>query len=192
MKSLLIRHFQEFITLSDEDISTILPAVDVKNYKRKEFILREGQVAKHMRFVAKGAVHAFTVDHKGNEHTVQLALENWWINDLYSYLTEKPSDKNIQAVAETTVLCIHKMDLENLFLKVPALSTFWRLKFQNAYVALQERVYLGNRSDALERYDDLLNAYPGLDQRFPQYMLASYLGITVEYLSFLRKKRSIS
>ena len=192
MKDLLIEHFRKMVPLSDEEISIILPHLEVKSYKRKEMILHQGQVSKHMRFVAKGAVHAFTVDEKGNERTVQLALGNWWINDLYSYLTETPSLKNIQAVEESTLIVLHKASLETLYKEIPALSEFWRLKFQNAYVALQERVYESNRTDAMSKYERLLKEYPGIDQRFPQFMLASYLGITVEYLSYLRRKRSIS
>jgi CRP/FNR family transcriptional regulator len=192
MKTLLIQHFREMVPLSDEDITLILPHLEVRTYKRKEMILQEGQVSKHMRFVAKGAVHAFSIDEKGNEHTVQLAIENWWINDLYSYLTETASLKNLQAVEESVLIVIPKSSLEVLYKQIPSLSEFWRLKFQNAYVSLQERVNESNRTDAMSKYERLIRDYPGIDQRFPQYMLASYLGITVEYLSYLRKKRSIS
>lgn len=184
----LINHFKEIVALSEPDIDRIIPTLEIKKLKRKDYLLKEGQISRHMRFIAKGSLHAFYIDDKGREQTTQLGIENWWINDLYSYLSEQPSRTFIQAVEETTVIQIQKEKLEWLFKQVPLLSEFWRLKIQAAYVNLQERTFESSRADAYTKYKTFISNYPDVEQRFPQYMIASYLGITVEYLSFLRKK----
>ncbi|MFN1218778.1 Crp/Fnr family transcriptional regulator [Chryseobacterium kwangjuense] len=186
--SQLINHFREIIALSDADTEFIIPALEVIHLKKKDFLLSEGQVSKHMRFIAKGSLYAYSLDEKGKENTTQLGIENWWINDLYSYLSGQPSRMFIQANEETTVIQISKENLEQLYKEVPAISDFWRLKMQSAYVTLQERTFEHSRVDAYTKYRNFISTYRNIEQRFPQFMIASYLGITVEYLSYLRKK----
>ncbi|KXH81188.1 Crp/Fnr family transcriptional regulator [Chryseobacterium kwangjuense] len=186
--SQLINHFREIIALSDADIEVIIPALEITPLKKKDFLLSEGQVSKHMRFIAKGSLYAYSIDEKGKENTTQLGIENWWVNDLYSYLSGQPSRMFIQANEETTVVQISKENLEKLYQEVPAISDFWRLKMQTAYVILQERTFEHSRVDAYTKYRNFISTYRNIEQRFPQFMIASYLGITVEYLSYLRKK----
>lgn len=150
-------------------------------------MLQPGQVSRHMRFIAKGSLHTYYTDDAGREHTMQLGIENWWINDLYSYLSESASRMYIQAVEDTTLVQIHKNNLELLYKEVPKTSEFWRLKMQGAYLILQERTFENMRFDAYTRYKTFITNYPDIERRFPQYMIASYLGITIEYLSALRK-----
>ena len=186
--SLLIEHFKELVSLDNLAIDSIVTKVDLIKLRKKEFLLEEGQVSRHMRFIVEGSLHVYHIDEKGKEHTTQLGIENWWINDLYSYLSQQPSKMFIQANEDTTVLQISKSNLELLYKEVPALSEFWRLKMQNAYVNLQERTFEHARFDAYSKYRAFVGQYRNIEQRFPQYMIASYLGITVEYLSYLRKK----
>lgn len=188
ISSLLIDHFKEIVPLTEADILSILPKLEVKVVKRKEFFLQEGQISKHMRFIVKGSLYAYYMEENGKEHITQLGIEQWWINDLYSYLSELPSRLYIRANEDTTLIQISKRNLEILYKEVPALSEFWRLKIQHAYVNLQERTFENVRSDAYTKYRKFISDYPTIEQRFPQYMIASYLGITVEYLSYLRKK----
>ncbi|WP_288445471.1 Crp/Fnr family transcriptional regulator [Chryseobacterium culicis] len=186
--SQLIEHFREIVSLEDQDINCITSKLEIISLKKKEYLLREGQVSRHMRFIAKGSLYAYHIDEKGKENTTQLGIENWWVNDLYSYLCGLPSRMFIQANEDTTIIQISKSNLDLLYTEVPAISEFWRLKMQSAYVTLQERTFEHSRVDAYTKYRTFVTAYRTIEQRFPQYMIASYLGITVEYLSYLRKK----
>jgi CRP/FNR family transcriptional regulator len=143
-----------------------------------------------MRYIATGSMRAYYIDEKSQEHTLQLGVENWWINDLYSYLSGKSSRMFLQANEATTLVQISKKNLELLYREVPALSDFFRLKIQSAYVALQERTIESMSLDAHTRYQTFIKEYRNIEQRFPQYVIASYLGITPEFLSFLRKKHA--
>ncbi|OBS13441.1 cyclic nucleotide-binding protein [Elizabethkingia miricola] len=184
----LIAHFKEIVALDEHDIKAIIPKLEIKELDKKDYLLQPGQVSRHMRFIAQGSLHSYYTDDAGREHTMQLGIENWWINDLYSYLSESASRMYIQAVENTTLVQIHKNNLELLYKEVPKISDFWRLKMQGAYLILQERTFENMRFDAYTRYKTFINNYPDIEQRFPQYMIASYLGITIEYLSALRKK----
>ncbi|WP_288437253.1 Crp/Fnr family transcriptional regulator [uncultured Chryseobacterium sp.] len=186
--SQLIEHFRQIVSLEDQDINCITSKLEIISLKKKEYLLREGQVSRHMRFIAKGSLYAYHIDEKGKENTTQLGIENWWVNDLYSYLCGLPSRMFIQANEDTTIIQISKSNLDLLYTEVPAISEFWRLKMQSAYVTLQERTFEHSRVDAYTKYRTFVTAYRTIEQRFPQYMIASYLGITVEYLSYLRKK----
>lgn len=186
--SQLIEHFKEIVSLEDKDINCITSRLEIIQLKKKDYLLREGQVSRHMRFIAQGSLYAYYIDEKGKENTTQLGIENWWVNDLYSYLSELPSRMFIQANEDTIIIQISKNNLESLYKEVPAVSEFWRLKMQSAYVTLQERTFEHSRVDAYTKYKTFVSTYRNIEQRFPQYMIASYLGITVEYLSYLRKK----
>ncbi|PWN71137.1 Crp/Fnr family transcriptional regulator [Chryseobacterium phosphatilyticum] len=186
--SQLIEHMREIVPLQDTDIDYITSKLQIIPLKKKEFLLREGEVSRHMRFIAQGSLYAYHIDEKGKENITQLGIENWWINDLYSYLSELPSRMYIQANEDAIILQISKNNLELLYKEVPAISEFWRLKMQSAYVTLQERTFEHSRVDAYTKYRTFVTTYRNIEQRFPQYMVASFLGITVEYLSYLRKK----
>lgn len=186
--SQLIEHFREIVPLKDSDIDAILPKLEIIQLKKKDYLLHEGQISRSMRFIAEGSLYAYHIDEKGKENITQLGIENWWVNDLYSYLSELPSRMFIRANEKTTVIQISKNNLELLYKEVPAISEFWRLKMQSAYVILQERTFEHSRVDAYTKYRTFVTTYRNIEQRFPQYMIASYLGITVEYLSYLRKK----
>ncbi len=186
----LISHFKEIVVLDDTDIESIVPRLEIKKINRKEYLLQPGQVSRHMRYIAKGSMRVYYIDEKSQEHTLQLGIENWWINDLYSYLSGKTSRMFIQANEPTTLIQISQKNLEILYKEVPKLSDFFRLKMQSAYVALQERTIENMSVDAYTRYNAFIKEYRNLEQRFPQYIIASYLGITPEFLSFLRKKHA--
>ncbi|WP_278354081.1 MULTISPECIES: Crp/Fnr family transcriptional regulator [Bacteroidota] len=184
----LIEHLREFVDLQDSDIEIITSKFEIISIKKKDYLLKAGQISSHMRFIVKGSLYVYTLDGKGKECINQLGFEDWWINDLYSYLRETPSEMYIQANEESVILRISKTDLNSLFKLVPAVSEFWRLKIQNAYVMFQDRIFGNSNLDAYTKYKNYVSKYPNIEQTFPQYMIASYLGITVEYLSYLRKK----
>ena len=187
---LLIDNIRELVVLNEEDIPSIIKAFKPRHLKKKETLLFKGQVSIHMRFISKGCLRTYYIDEKGMEHILQFGIEQWWVNDLYSYLTQKPSKNFIQAVEESVVLQIHKESLEKLFKDVPSIERFFRLRIQSGYVALQERTIDSMSQTAEQRYQEFLSKYRHIEQRVPQYMVASYLGITPEFLSNIRKKIS--
>lgn len=189
---MLANHISELVPLTDEDNSIIRDVFEKRELRKKEILLFKGDVSRHMRFIANGCLRAYNIDEKGQEHILQFGLEGWWVNDLYSYLTETPAKFFVQAVEKSVVLQIHKDTLEQLFDRSPRIERFFRLKFQNAYVALQDRTVHALSKPAEERYADFRKTYPEIEQRVPQYMIASYLGITPEFLSSIRNKISKS
>lgn len=184
----LIMHITRLVKLSDEEEQLLLNAFKRIDLGKKEFLLQEGDPSNHMRFIEKGCLRSFYLDKDGKEHILQFGIEDWWINDLYAYLSRTPARHFLQALESTTVWQIHRDQLEKLFVQVPQMERFFRLKIQNAYVASQQRSIKSLSQTAEERYLDFRRQYRSIEQRVPQYMIASYLGITPEHLSAIRKK----
>lgn len=170
------------------EVSLVANGFQEQNLQKKEMLLSAGQVSQHMRFIAKGCLRAYYLDESAKEHVVQFGVEGWWVNDLYSYLTQTPAKQFVQALEPSTVLQIHRDTLNRLYDKVPAMERFYRHKFEKAYVSLQDRTLNAMSKTAEERYLEFRSKYRNIEQRVPQYMVASYLGITPEFLSALRKK----
>ncbi len=188
--STFIEHLRETVDLGETEVALIVPNLEVRRLRRREHLIQPGQVSRNMQFIAAGSMRCYHVDEKGQEHTLQLGIENWWINDLYSYLTGEPSRLYVQAIEAATVIQLHRSRLDDLYKRVPAVSDFFRVKFQQAYVHLQRRTMDAMSTDAYTRYTDFIREYRNIEQRVPQYMIASYLGITPEFLSHLRKKHA--
>jgi CRP/FNR family transcriptional regulator len=186
--SQFIDHIRSLVPLSDNQATQLLDTIEVKKLARKELLLQPNQVSRHMRYVAQGSLRVYYLDEKAQERTLQLGIENWWVNDLYSYFKECPSRMFIQAQEPSVIFQLSKNRLEELYKSIPMLSDFFRIKIQNAYVALQERTIEQSSVDASTRYQDFIQRYRHLEQRFPQYVIASYLGVTPEFLSYLRNK----
>lgn len=187
-KELLILHIRKLAPLTRDEGHQVAQSFREVVLPKKGFLLKEGQISEHMRFIARGCFRNYTIDENGREHILQFGIEEWWINDLYSYLTHSPATYSIQALEASTVLQIRKDSLEILYREVPSMERFFRLKIQGGYVALQERTMARMSLSAEERYLDFRRRYRNLEQRLPQYMIASYLDITPEFLSALRKK----
>ncbi|MAY83317.1 MAG: cyclic nucleotide-binding protein [Flavobacteriales bacterium] len=187
MLDLLIENIKEVVPLTDEDASLVKKAFNPVQLKKKDFLLRNGEYSDHMRFIVEGCLRAYKIDENGKEHILYFGIKNWWINDLYSYLTRTPATLFIQAVSDSTVMQIHRDQLNILYDKIHMIDRFYRIKTQNGFVALQERTINSMSQSADERYYDFVKKYRKMEQQIPQYMLASYLGITPEHLSTLRK-----
>ena len=159
-----------------------------KKLRKKQFLLHEGDVCKANAFVEKGMLRSYTVDEKGNEHIVQFAAEGWWISDLYSFLTGETSDYYIEALEDCEVLLLSKSASEELLSTLPKFESYQRLLLQGAYIAMQRRISASLNQTAEDKYLSFIAAYPDIMQRVPQHMVASYLGITPETLSRIRKQ----
>ena len=158
-----------------------------RKYRKRHFVLQAGDVCRHENFILKGCARAYSIDHQGKEHIAMFAIEGWWISDLYSFLTGTPASMNIDVLEETEILSIEKPNLERLYIEVPKFERMFRILFQNAFIAQQQRI-LGNISKtAEERYSAFIQKYPTLEQRIPQHQVASFIGTSAETLSRLRK-----
>lgn len=191
MHTLLLEHIRQLIPISYEESLLIIEAYKIKTLKKKEMLLDQGDPSNHMRFVVDGCLKVYSLDGESNERILQFGIRGWWINDLYAYLTQSPSTYFIQAITDSVVLQIHRDQLEKLYDKIPMIDRFYRIKTQNAYVALQERTIRAMSEPVEERYNRFVNQYRDMEQMIPQYMIASYLGVTPEHLSAIRKKMSM-
>jgi CRP-like cAMP-binding protein len=191
MRSTLIKNIRELVPLSEKEEELIQEAFKQKHLRKKEHLLQKGDPSDHMRFVSVGCMKVYSVDENGQEHILQFGISGWWINDLYAFLTETPATLFIQAITESFLFQIHRDRLNQLYDEVPMMDRFFRIKTQNGYVALQERTIRSMSETAEQRYSKFINRYRDLEQQIPQYMIASYLGITPEHLSAIRKKMSI-
>jgi CRP-like cAMP-binding protein len=190
MTDTLIQNIKEIVSLNEEDVLLIKNAFKPVNLKKKQFLLRKGEPSNHMRFIAEGCVKLYNIDNTGREHILQFGTKGWWVNDLYAYLTQRPATFFIQAITDSIVLQVHRNELNHLFNQVHMMDRFFRIKTQNGYVALQERTINTMSQTAEERYFEFVKRYRDMEQQIPQYMIASYLGITPEHLSALRKNQA--
>jgi CRP-like cAMP-binding protein len=185
---LLLNEIRTFVPLSDAEAILIKESFNASILKKKEFLIRKGDLSNHMNFVTSGCVKVYSIGDDAMEHILQFGIAGWWINDLYAYLTEKRSTLFVQAITDSVVLQIHRDRLNKLYDKVPMMDRFFRIKTQNGYVALQDRTIRGMSESAEQRYSEFVKRYRAIEQQIPQYMIAAYLGITPEHLSAIRKK----
>lgn len=188
MSQIFRNHLEKFITINDEDFEKILSYFEVKSFAKKENLLEEGQVCKYNYFVLNGLLRKFFINEKGTEQTTDFALESWWMTDNFSFEHKTPADFSIQTVEKCEVLVISNDSQEKLLEQFSVMEKYFRIVYQRAFAANQRRVkYIFSYSKE-EFYLNLLRKYPEFVQRVPQYLIASFLGFTPEYLSELRKK----
>lgn len=183
----LIDYFQSYIPLTSGEKELVESKVALRNIKRKQMILQEGFVCKHYSFVVRGCLKMYAVDDKGNEHNLQFAAENDWIADIGSFHSQKPSKLFIEAIEPSLILQIEQQDLYFLYINIPKLDRIFKVIIENKFIELQNRVLQNISSTGQQRYLNFLDQYPKLALRLPNTQIASYLGITPEFLSKIRK-----
>jgi len=190
MHDSLIKHFNSYITtpLNEGEIELIESVFQSKKFGKRQYFLQEGDVCKYTAFIAKGAMRQYTVDDKGEEHIARLSIENWWINDRESLMKEIPSIYFIDAWEDTEALLVTKAAFFDLINHIPSLSEWMKNLDVNFAIASQRRLNAAISLSAEERYHDLEKNYPEFLQRFPQHIIASYLGIKRESLSRIRSR----
>lgn len=184
----IINYFSNILPLDSEEIDALKKAFKERRIKRRQFILHEGDICKLNTFVVEGCFRMYYVDEKGKEHNVQFAVENWWIGDIGSFHSEEPSKLYIEAIENSIILQIKKQDQLDLFVNYPKFNQIFRVFTENALVAYQRRVLQNISSTAEERYLDFLKRYPYFFNRISNVQIASFLGVTPEFLSTIRKK----
>lgn len=190
MYELFFQNFNKKVPLTPEEQGIIKNYLTPKKLRKKQYLLQEGDVCKAIAFIEKGALKEYSVDETGNEHIFQFGLEGWVISDLYSFLTGEPATYNIDAIEDAELLLISKSSHEELLLEVPKYETFTRLNITGAYLAMQKRLTSIISSSLEERYANFTALYPNIVQRVPQHMIASYMGLTPETLSRIRRRIS--
>jgi len=186
----LLSYFDRLIPLSKEEKELVIEKFHSRLFRKRQYLLQEGDVCTQFYFVVRGCLRMYKIDEKGDTHILQFAAENYWIIDLGSFHTVKPSALNIDALEDTVVLQISRDDLITLYTQAPKFDRIFRVLLENSFVRLQERLLQNISSTANERYQSFLEIYPHLINRLSQVQIASFLGISPEFLSRLRNKRS--
>ena len=176
------------ITLTEADKTIFRKHVIVKKLRKRQYLLQEGEICKYVAFVSKGMLRSYLADEKSNEHIIQFAPEGWFISDLHSFITEDYSNLNIDAIENSELVLMSKTAHVYLEKAVPDFFKFNYLQYRGAYISLQKRLTDMFTLSTEEKYTKMLNIYPDIMQRVPQRMIASYLGLTPETLSRVRKK----
>lgn len=187
---LILQNIGRHIHLDENETAFFISLLQTKKLKRKEFLLKQGDTCKTENFIIKGCLRIYTIDKEGFEHVVMFGIEDWWVSDLYSFLTQSPATYFIDALEDTEILQITKSDLDKLYNRVPKFERFFRLILQNAFIAQQQRINQNLSFTAEQRYFDFIKKYPELEQRITQKQVSAYLGITPVFLSILRRKLS--
>jgi len=188
--TLLLSNIQKHITLDTKEITHFKQLLSDENFSKKEFILREGDRCDYLYFVNKGILRAFYVNKEGKDSTVMFALQDWWITDMHCFLNQLPAMVNIQAVESTNVLKLSKSKLDTLYEDIPKFEKLFRILMEKAYCREQLRVIQNLSSPAIDRYQAFTEKYPQIVKQVPQKQIASYLGITPEFLSHIRAKKN--
>lgn len=184
----LIDYLDKILPLDQEEKFIVEQAFKERSVKRRHFILQKGDVCKHHTFVVKGCFRMYIVDEKGKEHNLQFAIENWWITDIGSFYTGEASEMYIEAVENSVVLQLKKDDQVRFFDENLKFNRIFRALTENALVSAHRRILENISASAEERYLDFSTRYPHLFNRISNVQIASYLGVTPEFLSTIRKK----
>ncbi len=184
----LIAFFENIIPLNSGEKQLINEYFKPRLYRKRQYILQQGDVCKYFNFVVRGCLRMYKIDDKGDNHILQFASENWWINDNDSFHSNLPSELNIDALEDTMVLQINLQDLTYLYKKSRKFNLIFRVLLEKAHTALQRRLLLNISSSAQEKYKSFVKNYPHLLNRLPQTQIAAYLGITPEFLSKIKSE----
>lgn len=189
MPEILRQHIQRLIKIDQEFYDKIIPCFTTIHVKKKQNLLLEGKICHANYFVVKGCLRMFFVNEKGVEQTTEFALENWWLSDYASYASQQPSEFFIQAVENSEIMALEYTTQQEMLALFPQMEKYFRLVHQRAHSAYQSRIKFLYHLSREEMYKQFIAAYPEFVQRIPQYLLASFLGFTPEYLSELRRKK---
>lgn len=186
MYELFFQKFNEKVSLTAEEEAYIKQYLTPKKLRKKQYLLQEGDVCKHLCVVEKGALRAYILDEQGDEHITAFALEGWTIGDLQSFIKQEPSTLNIDALEDSELVMISKSAHDELILKMPKYETYFRILVTDAYIALQQRMTNTISLPLEERYKAFTQMCQSIFQRVPQHMIASFMGLSPETLSRVR------
>jgi CRP-like cAMP-binding protein len=188
MFSLLRQHINNRVPLTDEEFNICIKFFNSKKLKKYQFLLNEGEICRYIGFVNSGCLRQYSIDNQGAEHIIQFAIEDWWVSDLHSFLSGFPATYNIDALQDSEVLLLDKSARDELLNACPKMERFFRLLIESNHVATNQRISDSLSASAEERYLKFIKTYPQLFEQVTQNQIASYLGITPQSLSRIRKE----
>lgn len=184
----LLNYFNNIIPLNAEETQLVTEFFKSRLYRKKQYVLQENDVCNQFNFVVRGCLRMYKIDEKGNTHILQFASENWWLSDIGSFHQKKPSELCIDALEDTMILQISYENLIRLYISAPKFDRIFRVLIEDSFVTLQNRLLQNISSTAEDRYLSFLETYSHLSNRLSQTQIASFLGITPEFLSKLKAK----
>jgi CRP-like cAMP-binding protein len=188
--TLLLQHISRHITLTGEETEHFVRLLHHRAVKKKQFLNQEGEIVKGPAFVVAGLLRSYSIDSNGFEHVIQFAPPGWWVGDIGSMVYQRPSILSVDALEDSELLCIREADVDRLFVDIPKFERFFRILSQNALAAHQARLVSILSQPAKERYANFCQLYPSLIGALPQKQVASYIGVTPEFLSKMLNSRS--
>lgn len=180
---LLIQSITKYIRLSDSETETLNSFFKEKKLKKKHFLFQEGENPQYVAFVNSGCLRSYSIDKNGAEHILQFAPAGWWIADMKNFLFGQPATLNIDAVEESEIILLKQSDMDQLYKAIPQLNVYFRILTERSLATFQQRLIDSLSLTASERYGNFCKTYPSLIQTLPQKYVASYIGITPEFLS---------
>jgi len=184
----LLDYISKYVTLTNTEEDFLASRLSSRKYLKGQYILQQGDISQTECFIISGCTKMFYLDDNGQEHIIMFSIEDWWTSDLGSFISQTPSDFNVQCLENTEIIQFSYDNIEELFSKIPKLERFFRKIIEKAFVASQKRIIRNFSLTAKERYLIFKENYPKIEQRIPQYMVASYLGITKEFLSKIKSQ----
>ncbi len=184
----LLNSISKYISLTDKEIEYLESKVFVRKYLKGQYIVQQGDVCKYECYVLSGCTKTFYVDQEGQEHIIMFSIEDWWTSDMGSFISQTPADFNVQCLENSELIMISHDVVDDLYREIPKLERFFRKIVERAFVASQKRIVRNFSLTAKEQYLYFREQYPLIEQRIPQYMIASYLGITKEFLSKIKSQ----
>ncbi len=184
----ILDHIAKFVELSDSEIAEFTAILKTTRVKKRQFIIQPGFVSEYRNYIVEGAVRVFYLDDVGKEHTVSIGVEDWFFTDFPSYLNRTPAEYYAEALEDSIIIQMKYDDVEALCARIHALCQYFRLYVERALSYSNQRVITNISKTSEERYWEYVNKYPQIANRVPQYVLASYLGISPESISRIRKR----
>lgn len=184
----ILQNVGKHIELTPQETTLFISLLKAKQLRKGHFLIEAGDQAGFMCYVLQGCLRSYSIDEKGNEHVLQFAPEDWWTGDLASFTKGSPATVYCDALEDSAALRLDRKDMEDLYARVPKFERFFRILITNAFIAAQRRLLSTISQPAEERYREFIALYPRLDGRVPQKQIASYLGMTPEFLSTVRKR----
>ena len=183
---LIFKNIAKHISLIDSEIQYLWSLMKKISLDKKEYILSQGKICNKIYFVDQGSLRAYNVNENGKESTIMFAVSDWWITAIDSFMNQKASSLTIVALENSTILELDYDNLQTLLLKIPKFERFFRILFQNAYIREQRRALHNISMSTEERYVQFIKKYPAIVEKITQKQIASYLGVTPEFLSALK------
>ena len=183
-----LENIGRYVTLSIDEVDRLLSIVRTTRIRKRQFIDQPGYTCGYRNYVVQGAFRSFYLDQEGRDHTVQIAIEDWFVSDFYSYITQTPATLFVEALENAIILQMKYEDIEQLCGEIHALSEYFRITTERAFTFSRKRALSNMSLSAEERYLEFLERYPGIANRVPQKIMASYLGMSAEFMSKIRKR----